>query len=159
MSIDPGETLGHSFCCYNVSMNKSNYFDQLKDLPCFRVWRGGGSTIFFELGNKKPRKDGLESTQGEYTISSSSANWLIYQDDKQIVTDVMTLEEIDEQINKINGLILNKIELNEGNETLQFNNEITVKFVHPQSDSEWYILTPEKEIIITGSGVKIEDSE
>lgn len=139
-------------------MNSKTIFDQLINQPCWRIWRGGGSAVFFELGKKMIDKGGSEPSQGEFSISLSSAKWSIKKNGKNLLNDDADYKVMDNQISKLGLLILKEIKLLDKQEIIQFD-DISIVINHPRLKDEWYILTPTNEIIISGNGVSIEETE
>lgn len=140
-------------------MKNNKFFNQLINQPCWRIWRGGGSTVFFELGKKLANKDGGEPTQGEFTISLSSAKWSIQKNGQTILSDDTDYKEMDDQISQLGLLILKGIQFLDKQELIQFSDNTSVIIEHPHIKDEWYILTPTNEVIISASGVSVEDAE
>jgi hypothetical protein len=140
-------------------MKNDEIFNQLINQPCWRIWRGGGSAVFFELGKKLTNKDSDKPTQGEFSISLSSVKWSIQKSGKNLFSDDTDYKEMDNQISKLGLLTLKEIKFLDKEEIIEFDDGISVVMKHPRLKDEWYILTPANEVIISGSGVSVEDAE
>lgn len=103
-------------------------------------------------------KGGSEPSQGEFSISLSSAKWSIKKNGKNLLNDDADYKVMDNQISKLGLLILKEIKLLDKQEIIQFD-DISIVINHPRLKDEWYILTPTNEIIISGNGVSIEETE
>lgn len=115
---------------------------------CWRAWRGVGTALFFEFGEKFPDRKGGELRRGTYTIGLSCP-WQVYQKGVLLFNDTLDLKELDKKI-----LIFNEAKVTEilfdsdlHEEKIVFSNGFEIHTYHNQPNDQWHILTPKLECV------------
>lgn len=115
---------------------------------CWRAWRGVGTAVFFEFGEKLADRKGGEARKGTYTIGLSCP-WQIFQKNIIVFNDTIDLKELDQKILLFNDLKVTEINFDLGlhEDRILFKNGLEIHNYHNRSDDQWHIVTPDLECI------------
>ncbi len=141
---------------------KEQVLAQVKNQVCWRPWRGGRSAIFFEFGDKLPNKSGdKELRRGSFTVGITACPWQVFRNGELFFNDQTDFKKMDELQHEFEGQKLVDIEFDNElhEEAIIFSGGLTIRTYHNQPNDEWYILTPNVELVILRDRIEIAPAE
>jgi hypothetical protein len=137
----------------------SDMINEVSNQICWSTWRGYHAAVFFELGGKRPSKNGEEPTRGTYTIALDMCDWEICKQNRTLVTSNSTWADMDAKLQLLKNKVLLYVDMDEASHVfeLHFSDKFTVKISLKENNAEWHILKGEIACVFQKDQIFLEE--
>jgi hypothetical protein len=130
--------------------NQSQVISRVYGQNCWRVWRGYGSSLFFELGDVQFTHKSNEARRGKYSLCLDMCRWQILRRNQEVVNSAQDFAEIDSAVKRLEPQKLVKIQIlaHLKKTQISFSNDLVILTDHSAPKNQWYLLTPVNELVV-----------